>query len=578
MAHSYRLTFFMAAFIVWLGLAKAAQCDSWVRTYGQSNDDYIHVIKQTSDGGYIFAGKSARVIDAGNGFLNINAVDSVTGQFSAGVGQYDGWIVKLNASGIRQWEKRFGKGDFHFYDSHSFTDLVEVPGGGYVLAGTAFKFDFGGSSTFVMKINSSGNEVWDKYHYGSRADSILRTPDGGFLLAGTRFAHEEGGGAGVVPLVIKLDANGDYEWHKTYGNSSDAQYIFRMIASTGGYLVSGKKWVVHDASKNEASYDGWIFKINSNGDLLWEKTYGGTLYDCVNDLTPASNGGYVAVGVTTPVSGNAGSDAWVFKINENGGLVWDRNFGHQWNDSAFSVSEREGGGYLVGGFIDHWIHEETITPGASRDAWVFEVDANGNQVWSDVRGSRAGGDWIHCVIENSDADVIAAGTTESMGAGDIDGWVLKYDGTSLSYPSLSVPTGTHAYEYPSRVLYSLSSNPSLARPLAFGQVENGTLSVQVGLPEFNNHVDVYLGFYAPALASDVFLFWEDGNVKPLSAGLVPWRANTAGPVDVSVIPNLSLRPPFENTLPGGTYYFYLLATPVNSLESFYFWSTDFEVR
>ena len=568
----------MAALIVWLGLAKAAQCDSWVRTYGQSNDDYIHVIKQTSDGGYIFAGKSARVIDAGNGFLNINAVNSVTGQFSAGVGQYDGWIVKLSASGARQWERRFGKGEFHFYDSHSFTDLVELPGGGYVLAGTAFKFDFGGSSTFVMKVSASGNEVWHKYHYGSRADSILQTPDGGFLLAGTRFAHDEGGAAGVVGLVMKLDASGDLEWHKTYGQTNSTQYVFRMIAATdGGYLLSGKKWVVHDASKNEASYDGWVFKIDPNGNLAWEKTYGTKSYDCLNDVVRLPSGGYVAVGAITPQAGAPYRDGWVLKINESGGVVWDKHFGNQWHDSAFSVKLREKGGYLVGGFINHWIHEETITAGANRNAWVFEVDSSGNQVWSDERGSRVGGDWIHCVLENSEEDPIAAGTTESMGAGDIDGWVLKYDGTSLSFPSLPEPAAKFVYEYPSQALYTLSSEPSLARPIAFGQVENGTLSLQVGLPEFDNKVDVYLGLFAPSVVWDIFLFWQDGSVKPISAGLVPWRANTVGPVDISVITNLSLRPPFDNLLPGGTYYLYLLVSPVNSLASYYFWSTSFDI-
>jgi hypothetical protein len=311
-----------------------ASAFQWVKTYHKPDYDYAYSIQQTSDGGYIVAGLS-----------------------SLGFVQY-AWVLKLDGNGNVQWQKTYGDGTAY--------SIQQTSDGGYIVAGEAYSFGAGGSDACVLKLDGDGNVQWQKTYGGTDSDfvnSIQQTSDSGYIVAGQTGSF----GAGFYDAwVLKLDGDGYVQWQKTYGGT-DSDFVNSIQqTSDSGYIVAGQT-----GSFSAGSYDVWVLKLDGDGYVQWQKTYGGTDSDFVNSIQQTSDSGYIVAGQTGSFS--AGSyDAWVLKLDGDGYVQWQKTYGGTANnDSANSIQQTSDGGYIVAGFTTlQSLYRDT-------DVWVLRLDANG---------------------------------------------------------------------------------------------------------------------------------------------------------------------------------------------------------
>ncbi|GAB3169312.1 hypothetical protein GCM10027291_19580 [Telluribacter humicola] len=412
----------------------------WDKTFGGSAYDEAKSILNTSDGGYLLFGHS----NSGS-----------SGDKSEGSkGNNDYWVVKINGSGNRQWDKTIGGNG-----SDDARAVVPTADGGYLLVGlseSTVSWDKsegsrGGNDFWIVKINSSGTKVWDKTYGGSgydEASSVVPTSDGGFVILGYSYSNqssdkaENARGEGDY-WVMKINSSGSVLWEKTLGGSGNDVARSIVATSDGGFLLVGNSTSPAGGDKSQGSqgnYDIWVVKINGSGAKQWDRTFGGNGIDDARHVVATSDGGAVLAGLTESgrsgdksESSRGGYDYWVIKLNSSGGKVWDKTLGGSGNDYARSVASTSDGGFVVTGFSDSGQSgDRSDNSKGQNDYWLVKVDANGGKVWDKAYGSN-GNDSAEAILSTSDGGYIMAGHSNSGASGDksegshgnSDYWVLK---------------------------------------------------------------------------------------------------------------------------------------------------------
>ncbi len=360
---------------------------SWARCYGGTNDDYAYAVQPTSDGGYIIAG--------------------FTDSFGSGSG--DMYLVKTDANGNQQWTQTFGGTSSDYgYAVQQTTD------GGYVVAGTTGSFGAGLLDVYLVKTDANGNQQWSQTFGGTSGDygyAVQQTSDGGYIIAG--YTSSFGAGSSDVYLV-KTDANGNQQWTRTFGGTSD-DYAWSVQQTTdGGYILAGTL-----SSFSTFSYDMYLVKTDANGNQQWTQTFGGADTDFAWAVQQTIDGGYIIGGWTTDSSGTFSYDMYIVKTDGTGNQQWTRTFGGTSDDYARSVQQTSDGGYIIVGFTN------SFGTGSS-DMYIAKTDANGNQQWTRTFGGTSD-DHAEAVQPTSDGGYIIAGITDSFGAGSSDMYVVKTD-------------------------------------------------------------------------------------------------------------------------------------------------------
>jgi hypothetical protein len=359
---------------------------TWDWTYGGGNNESASSIIQTTDGGYAVAGSTD----------------------SEGAGESDSWVIKLDEQGKMVWDWTYeGSG----YNSAS--SIIQTTDGGYAVAGSTDSKGAGESDSWVIKLDEQGKVVWDWTYGGSgfeQASSIIQTTDGGYAVAGSTDSK----GAGQMDFwVIKLDEQGKMVWDWTYGGSG-YDMAFSLVQTTdGGYAVAGSIF-----SKGASEIDFWVIKLDEQGKMVWDRTYGGSGFEQAFSLIQTTGGGYAVAG--SILSKDTGKmDFWVIKLDEQGKMVWDWTYGGGNNGQAFSLIQTTGGGYAVAG--------STTSKGAGEmDFWLIKLDEQGKMVWDWTYGG-SNNDQARSLIQTTDGGYAVAGWTTSKGAGEMDFWVIKLD-------------------------------------------------------------------------------------------------------------------------------------------------------
>ncbi len=343
----------------------------WENNYGGSGADFAYSIQQTTDGGYIIASRStSNDGDVGNNY-----------------GEYDAWIIKLNIEGEIEWEKNYGgsKSDYVY-------SVQQTEDGGYIIAGNSNSDDgdignnYGSYDAWIFKLNSDGNLEWENNYGGSDLDHInqvQQTEDGGYILAGWTQSNDGNIGDNYGEYdawIIKLNTSGNLLWEKSYGGSS-LDYAHSIQQTTDyGYIVGG--WTQSndgDIGDNYGEYDAWVIKLDNEGTLLWEKSYGGSKSDYTYSIQQTEDGGYIAAGKSASDDGDVNDnygqwDVWVFKLDSEGNLEWENNYGGSSLDYAYSVQQTEDGSYI---FAGHTASSDGDIPSGSyqgqRDCWVVKI-------------------------------------------------------------------------------------------------------------------------------------------------------------------------------------------------------------
>jgi hypothetical protein len=303
------------------------------------------------------------------------------------------------------------------------------------------------TSTFSQEIE------WQKCFGGSGLEyprSIRQTTDGGYIIAGeTRSLDGDvsglhGTGGSPDMWVVKLNSSGNIAWQKCLGgHETDRAYSVQQT-SDGGYIVVGETWSNDgDVSGLDGAESAWIVKLNSTGDISWQRCLGGSGLEEARFIKQTSDGGYIIAGNATSnngdVSGNHGSnDFWVVRLNSSGEISWQNCLGGSDNDLAYSIEQTSDGGYIVAGETRSndgdvsGYHGYTNLDGRG-DAWVVKLDGSGNMSWQKCLG----GTWkdgAQSIKQTSDGGYILAGATGSSdgdvsglhgGDWDTDIWVVK---------------------------------------------------------------------------------------------------------------------------------------------------------
>ena len=304
--------------------------------------------------------------------------------------------------------------------------------GGYILAGDTDSYGLGDSDVLLVKIDSNGNERWNKTFGGTfndRARSIQQTADGGYIFVGETFSY----GAGRSDFwLVKTDSNGAKQWDKTFGGASDEWAYSVQQTADGGYILAGNTY-----SYGAGGSDFWLVKTDSIGTMQWDRTFGGTGYDYAYSVQQTADEGYILTGITN--SYGAGNwDFWLVKTDSNGTEQWNKTFGGADEDRSYSVKQTSDGGYILAGFTGPYA--------ADSDAWLVKTDSNGTELWNTTFGGL-GRDEAHSVLQTPDGGYILAGFTCSYGAGGADVWLVKTDsnGTELWNTTFGGTSGDLAY-------------------------------------------------------------------------------------------------------------------------------------
>jgi hypothetical protein len=382
LSFSQYLTGFLSALILLL-ITIPAQASYWAKTYGGlggiNGTEKLTSIQQTKDGGFIAAGNT-----------------------------YDIWVLKLDSDGNIQWQKTYdGNGE---YDQAS--SIQQTLDGGYIVAGWT-SFGGGNCDAWILKLDSDGNIQWQKTYDGGlnfwdEVLSIKQTTDGGFIAAGWTWASPAEGY--YKAWVFKLDSDGNIQWSKTYhaGFAGGEDHAFSIQqTSDSGYIVAC-----------DASPGAWILKLDPEGNIQWQKIYGyGSNVGWILSIQQTTDGGFIAGGyIGIPVLSTA---PWVLKLDSDGNIQWQRMFVGGEGDLAESIQQTSDGGYIVAGM--------TATGGLwAYDALIFKLDLNGNIQWQKKYGG-IGYNIAYSIQQIIGGGYIVAGYTNAFGAGNEDAWVLKLD-------------------------------------------------------------------------------------------------------------------------------------------------------
>ena len=388
----------------WIVKTDSSGIKQWDKDFGGTDYDELYSIKQSNDNGYILCGLS---------WSQANGDKTEPSR-----GQCDFWVIKTDALGNKQWDKVFGGNN-----ADGPASVMQTSDGGYILGGSSFSGVSGDKTQpnwdwsqttgdfWIIKIDSLGNKKWDKDFGGLGHDVLyatLQTSDGGFILGGNSYS-----GIG--------------------GNKTDSSF--------GGW-------------------DYWILKTDSLGNKEWDKDFGGTKDDGLYSLQQTFDGGYILGGLSrSEISGNKSQplwggnsdiDFWVIKIDSLGNKIWDKDYGGFYFDELYSIDQSSDSGFLFSGWSNSLIGgDKTENNLGQSQTWVLKTDANGNIQWDKTLftlGVTKQGmamqtkDGCYAMATHDSSGI--GGLKSQPSQGDYDYWIIKFCDTTLTTNIAKTPNET----------------------------------------------------------------------------------------------------------------------------------------
>jgi hypothetical protein len=354
----------------WVVKLKPSGEIQWQKALGGSNLDDGMDIQLTRDGGYIVAGITY----------------SDNGDVSGLHGGSDCWIVKLDSLGNIQWQKPLGGAGYEAAFS-----IKETSDGGYICAAVSDSANgdvtenHGKYDCWIIKLDILGNIQWQKSMGGSNDDwavSIIQTNDGGYAIAGYTSSNDGDilyNHGSEDYWIIKLDSMSNVQWQKTFGGSGydAAQSIIQT--QDGTYIIAGSAGSNDgDVTLNHGMSDYWVIKLNEYGNLIWEKTFGGTDQEQIwGSICQTSDGNYVVVGLSDGADGDVtynhgGYDYWIVKFNPSGKILWQESLGGSMSDYPTEIKQTIDSGYIISGFT--WSNNGDVSGNHGNwDYWIVKL-------------------------------------------------------------------------------------------------------------------------------------------------------------------------------------------------------------
>lgn len=353
----------------------------WQRTFGGTDVDEILALQQTTDGGYILAG---------------NSQSNPSGDKAENKGVFDCWLIKLNSFGSVEWQKTLGGDSYEFCNSVQQTK----DGGYIVgcmsssnISGDKSENSKGNYDFWLIKLDGSGNKQWDRTLGGSEYEFVnqtIQTADGGYMAVGLSNSNISGDKSqdsrgGYDYWAVKLDKSGNKLWDRTAGGTAD-DYVNGVVQTTdGGYALVGASSSNISGEKTENSRGGqdyWLVKLGKTGNVQSDKTMGGFSDEYGQTIENTLDGGLIIGGASpSSISGEKTenswgyNDYWVLKINPNGSIEWDKTIGSDGDDYLRSIKEVVKNKFVLCGFSWGGIYgDKTDVSRGGNDYWVVNLN------------------------------------------------------------------------------------------------------------------------------------------------------------------------------------------------------------
>lgn len=392
---------------IWFVKLNSSGTIEWQKCLGGKGEDRPGTVLQTPNSGFIIAGYSNSI----DGDVSGLHIDTTVNKFL----QDDAWIVKLSSTGNIDWKKCIGG-----IDGDGASSIIATFGGGYLFTGSAGSHD--GDLSFphhgqlwICKLSDFGNIEWQNCFGGTDgqdfASTVIQTPDSGYAIAGYTSSSNKDvvGQHGIwtsqsnLPFdgwVVKLSQSGKLQWQKCLGGTDHD--VLRSILQTSdhGYIVTGTTASVDgDVSghhhpdttiretdtiiSGKGNYDAWVVKLDSSGNIQWQKCLGGHENDGAGPIIQTSDGGYIFLGYTTSTDGDVSglhgqqADAWLVKLNSSGNILWQKCYGGTNEEYGNSLLHTSDNGFIFAGTTRSTDGDVSGLHGKTgfEDIWVVKLSA-----------------------------------------------------------------------------------------------------------------------------------------------------------------------------------------------------------
>lgn len=440
-------------------------------------------------------GSFISIVNDNSVFIGSRSNSNISGYKSQNTrGGYDYWIVKVSENGDFLWDKTIGAGPVSIlFPNNDITCSVNKTSDGSILIGGFSESSISGEKTevsrgdfdyWLVKLDVSGNIIWDKTIGGSSYDglnSFFESNDGNYIIVGTTLSTISGektevtrGGYDI--WMLKLDIFGNIIWQKTIGGSGGEGPAKMIQTSDNGYIIAATSNSNISGEKTENSYglnDYWIIKLDSNGNIQWQKTIGGSGNEYCSVIVETTDGEYLVGGYSdSDISGlktensRGGNDFWVVKLTALGEISWQKTIGGSNDDSLLAMIQCLDNGYVLSGTTLSSISgDKTDGNRGDYDAWVVKLDEMGNLQWQkNIGGTNYDG--LNSVSQLPNGSFIMAGGSRSSNSFDvsetnqglIDIWLVKLNAEDLSSTGFDGLQGVTLYPNPASNMITVDLN------------------------------------------------------------------------------------------------------------------------
>jgi hypothetical protein len=489
------ILFILLFFIYFSGLAQQPIIE-WQKTYGGSFYDKAVSVVETHDGGYFVGGHS----------------QSDNFDLSNHYGFFDGWVIKLDHTGELEWKKSIGGRGEDYINS-----VIETSDNKYICVGHSNSVDFditenyGHNDYWIIKFAENGTVEWKKSLGGNSNDygfSISKADNDSYVLAGYSESNDNyvlGNHGQFDAWLLKIDGAGNVLWQKTYGGAkSDYAHSIKNTQDGGFIFVGYSNSEDLSGLTNKGGLDFWVVKLNKEGEMEWQNTFGGSLDEYAKSVIQCSDGSFVIAGETyshdydaignhSDYDNPSNRDYLIVKINSSGQKIWSRCYGGVKNEYARSILQMVDGEYIVVGESYSANGEgDPVGNHGSADFWVLKLNpVNGDMRWHKTYGG-SGHDEPNCMLTTFDNGYLIIGNTASPSDGDVSGWhgdddfwILKLKNNECQSEmnlTKNIPVGSYNYSASENINYN-------------GQILNNTSTIKM---QASKSITLLNGFQAQA--------------------------------------------------------------------------------
>ncbi|WP_165764499.1 T9SS type A sorting domain-containing protein [Flavobacterium aurantiibacter] len=443
-------------FLFYLGVALAQEPTiTWQKSLGGTGEDSATKVIQTSDGGYLAVGATK------SNDYDVTGNHLYTDEEGNQSNTWDGWVVKFNAAGEIEWKRTYGGSSYDTLKS-----VVQGNDSFYYVLGETTSTDGDANLSYddsvagaawCLKLTPTGDVVWSKTLTASflnlepawGAQDLMLNDTGDLFLAVSGYMYVNGGLSYTDGLIVRMNQNGQILSKTALGYGYHDKFEAIAPTSGGGAIAVGNTTINYFADPT-MGFDYWIAKLDSNGNFLWDKIYGGSADDLATDVKQTPDGGFIVCGYTSSndldVTGNHFSevqngylsDYWIVKLDSSGNIEWQKCYGSTGNDEAHSILIDSDGNYVVAGYSSVEDGDVSETNG-TWDVWILKINQQGDILWE----KNYGGGWYDLassLVKTTDNGYIVAGETYSTD-GDVSTnipepyanfWIVKLSADTLN--------------------------------------------------------------------------------------------------------------------------------------------------